>query len=221
MEQLLAPRKGAEHFAVRPGDVPEVGTDDPATAHFAEHAGEQAEVIVLDEDESALAPGFLQHGFSEDAVGFLVIPPVVRPEFRPRERDVAQRPQALVGQTVVKALFQFGIEPNPPQLVAGVLGRHHHAVVFIHHLSVRRAGAVRHPGAAGGHHDRVQRGGHPARRADALRRAVGFTLVEKRFAVRDHDEFPPVQPIFYQLAKPFEIPSMFHCQLGGYSSLPW
>jgi hypothetical protein len=56
----------------------------------------------------------------------------------------------------------------------------------------------------------MQRRGHPACGTDALGRPIGATSVKEWLAVGDHDEFPPFQPEFYQIAEFFEIPSVFH-----------
>ena len=35
--------------------------------------------------------------------------------------------------------LQLGFKPHPPEFVAGRVGRHHHAIIRIHYLAVRRA----------------------------------------------------------------------------------
>src|SRR5207248_2513240 len=49
-EQLLLPGEDAEHLPIRPGDVPEL-CDDQVRIALLEVSGQQAEVVILDEDE--------------------------------------------------------------------------------------------------------------------------------------------------------------------------
>ena len=148
MQQLLAPRKGAEDLPVGPRNVPELPAHHPSVTALPEHARQQTEVIVLNEDQRPPIADLLHHSVGKDAVRRLISRPVLRTEFRPREGDVAERPEALIGQPVVKAALQLRVDPDATELVAWVLRRDHHTAVLIHRLPISVPCPMRHPGAA-------------------------------------------------------------------------
>src|SRR5215831_19487148 len=104
-EQLLLPGADAESFGVGPRDVPEE-SDAGVGARALDEAGQEREVVVLDEDERRLDVGrFLEHGGRELLVHRAVVRPVFRTELWPRVHDVAERPQSLVGEAEVVPRF--------------------------------------------------------------------------------------------------------------------
>jgi hypothetical protein len=78
--------------------------------------------------------------------------------------DVAQRPEALVGEAVVVAGLLFLAQPDAVDVVGRMLRRHGDAILPVDHLAVGAAAAMRDPGARAGAHDRLQRGDEAARR---------------------------------------------------------
>jgi hypothetical protein len=80
------------------------------------------------------------------------------------------------------------LEPEPPQLIRGRLGRDAHFVGRVDERAVGRAGSVANPDAAALAHEGVQRHGDAARcrRADDL--VVGVVIVQVGLAVRDDDQ---------------------------------
>ena len=66
VEHLFAPRENAEDLGVGPGDVPELG-DDQLRVAVLEHARQQREMVVLDEDERGPIAGFVEDGFGRRA----------------------------------------------------------------------------------------------------------------------------------------------------------
>ena len=167
VEQLLLPGEGPHDLAVRPGDVPEL-RDDQAGIALLEHPGEQPEVVVLDEDQGRPVARLLDHRVGEQGVDLAVRLPVAVIEGRPREGDVAQRPEPGVGHAEIVALLLGLRQPDPPQRVEGILRGDAEPPAVVGRPAVGVAGAVGHPGAAAGPQDRVERRRHPARRADDL-----------------------------------------------------
>ena len=148
VEQLLAPRADGEGLGIGPGNVPE-RDDGRARQALAHHARQQREVIVLHQHDRVVGARLVGDDVGEALVDVAVMLPVVRAERRARVGDVAQRPQALVGEAVVVALLLLLRQPHPADPVGGMLGRHHHVVVLVDRVAVGVARAVRDPGARG------------------------------------------------------------------------
>ena len=136
VEQLVPPRADRERLGVRPRDVPE-RDDRRARQPVADHARQQREVVVLHEDDrdprTSLPATTASANFaltvrycskSDDA------------ERRPHVRDVAERPQAFVGEAAVVAGLLLGRQPDAAQLVGGRVGRHGDAVVRVDGVAV-------------------------------------------------------------------------------------
>ena len=125
-------------------------------------------MIVLDEDERRLVACFLQDGFGEELIHFAVRLPVARLEDGAREGNMAQGPDAPIGQAVVVALLLLRSEPDTAQRVPRVGRRNLDAIVRIGDLAVGVAAAVGHPDTAASLHDGIERGSHTAGGPDAL-----------------------------------------------------
>jgi hypothetical protein len=160
-EQLHVPRADGEALGVRPGDVPEA-EHRRARQALADLPRRQRVVVVLHEDDRVLALGLLARGLGEALVHVAVAAPVRAAEDGRGVHDVAQRPEALVGEAVVVALLLVLAQPHAPQHVALLAGRHAQAVVAVDDLAIRGPAAVRHPRARAGAHHRLERGDEAA-----------------------------------------------------------
>ena len=172
VEHGLGPRADPQPLEVGPGDVPE-GDDRGLRQLLADHPRRQREVIVLHEDDRVVGVDFLDGGLGELAVHRLVLRPVLRAEYRPRVRDVTQRPQAFVGEAVVvAALFLLG-QPDAAQQIGVLSRRHVNVIARVDGLAIGRAAAVRDPDAGARAHHRLERGDQPRGRMTHDDPAVG------------------------------------------------
>ena len=187
VQQLLGPRADAQTLEVGPGDVPE--RDDRGFGQpLANHPRDQREVVVLHEDDRVVGVHFLQRGLGELAIHRLVVRPVARTEHRAGVRDVAQRPQALVGEAVVvTALFLLG-QPHAAQQVRVLARRHVDEVLGVHRLAIGGAAAVRDPDARTSAHHRLERGDQARGRMMHDDPAVAIEVVDVRLAIGEHDD---------------------------------
>ena len=78
----------------------------------AHHRRQQGEVVVLDQHDRVVAAGLGDHRVGEALVDRPVGLPVALAEHRPHVRDVAQRPEAFVGEAVVVALLLLLGQPD-------------------------------------------------------------------------------------------------------------
>jgi hypothetical protein len=187
VEELFGPGQEPPHLAVRPGDVPEVG-DEKVGAGPPQHARQEREVVVVDEDHARRVAELVEHRVGEGPVGRAVVRPVSMAEDRRHVRDVAERPERLVGEAVVVAALDVGREAHAAQAEGGALGGPAEAVARVGDVEVGGAAAVRDPGAAAGLDDGQHRRRQPARglqRGDAPPLAAH---VQDGGAVRDHDQ---------------------------------
>ena len=133
--------------------------------------GREREVVVLHEDDRVVGVDLLADRVGEPLVDRLVVLPVLAAEDRPGVGDVAERPEALVGEAVVVALLLLGREPDAaerrrtPRPAAPAPGRCSSTV-----SRSARAAAVGDPDAGAGPHHRLEGGHQAARRVDAPRR---------------------------------------------------
>ena len=115
-DELVAPRADGHALAVGPGDVPE-RDDGRAEQPGADHRGRQGEVVVLQQRDGVVGVDLVAHRVGEALVDLAVLLPIGLAKLRPDVRDVAERPEALVGEAVVvPGLLLFG-EPHPAQQV--------------------------------------------------------------------------------------------------------
>src|SRR5215469_1468223 len=90
---------------------------------------------------------FFQRGLSKLAIDFLVVLPIRQAEDGPGMRDMAKRPQALIGETIVITFFFFGAEPHAPQRIVRIVGGYPQPVFGVDHLAVGVGAAMRDPGS--------------------------------------------------------------------------
>jgi len=205
LEQLLAERADAESLRVGPGDVPE-GQDGGARQALADEPRRQREVVVLHQDDGVLAVGFRADRVGEAAVHLLVMLEVLAPEAGPRVRDMAERPQAFVGEPVVVAPLLLRGEPDPADRVRLLAGGHADAGVAVAGLAVGVAAAVRDPHARAGAHHRLEGGHQAAGRVEDAHAPVGIPFVDVRLAVGDHDHLLAPQMAAQHVAQPLRRP---------------
>ncbi len=103
VQDVLAPRADAEHFAVRPRNVPELAHHG-IRPRFLHEPRQQREVVVLHEDDRARIADLVDHRIGEAAIDALRTAASRLVELRTRVGDVAERPQRVVGAAVVVAL---------------------------------------------------------------------------------------------------------------------
>jgi hypothetical protein len=110
-EELLAERTDPEQLGRRPGDVPEA-EDGGAREALADELGGEREMVVLDEDDGVVAIDLLADGIGEPLVHALVVRKVLVAKAGAGVRDVAERPEPLVGEAIVVAPLLLGGEPD-------------------------------------------------------------------------------------------------------------
>src|SRR5436190_22692398 len=91
VQQFFLPWETSEHFASGPRNVPELGHHEVRIA-VLDHAREQSEVEVLNENNGRAVSGFFDDSIGEDAVNLAVLLPVFRYESRASVSHVAKRP---------------------------------------------------------------------------------------------------------------------------------
>ncbi len=149
-------------------------------------------MVVLHQHDRVLRLGLGDDRVREPRVDRAVVLEVAGAKRRPHVRDVAQRPQALVGEAAVVPALLLGREPDASDLVERMLGRDRDAVVAIDRFAVRAAAAVRDPGSRARAHHGLERGDETARRMlDA--NALGRAHVDVRLAVGHGDHVVAVQ----------------------------
>ena len=152
---------------MRPRDVPEERRAGSRAAR-AQGGRHQCEVVVLNEDRRGLVGQLLLDDGGELLVDALVGGPVGGAKNGPDMRFVAQRPEPLVGKSLVVAARLVRAEPEPPQPIRRAVGRNHDPVAVVHHIPVGTAGSMRDPDAAALAHQGVEGdryaagGGRPA-----------------------------------------------------------
>src|ERR1035437_145827 len=113
IQQFSLPGADAKRFGIGPGDVPKDRNSRMRKPIF-HHARQQGKMIVLNQDDGMLlARHFLHERVGKSLIDFVVERPVGCAKCWTGMRNVAQRPQSLVGETVVIALFFLGTEPYP------------------------------------------------------------------------------------------------------------
>ena len=182
-QDLLLPGTDADGLEVRPRDVPEE-RDARVGPGLFHQPRQQREVIVLHEHDGLLdGLHLLQQRLREALVHQAVVPPVGGAKARALVDDVAERPQALVGETVIVAGLLLVAQPHAPQGVRRIRRGQPDPLAD---LTVGVAAAVGDPHAAARLHDRAERG-HEAARRLLLPHEAAVAHVAHRLAV-GHDE---------------------------------
>ena len=70
-------------------------------------------------------------------------------------RDVAERPEPLVGKSIIITLFFFLGEPDPFEHVLRLLGGNSDFALVINHLAVGITASMGNPGSSAGLEDRL------------------------------------------------------------------
>ena len=192
IQQLALPGADAEGFRIGPGDVPEDGHARIRTA-LLDHLREQREMVVLHEhDRAFFVRDFLEHGIGEMFVDGTIGFPVAGAEDGACVGDVAQGPQAFVGEAEVKPLLFFLGEPNAAQRVLVMFRRHANASGLVDGFAVGIAGGLGDPGSFAGAQDRFERG-HQAAGRDAALDGVVAVDVFVGLAVGDGEQMVAAQ----------------------------
>ena len=111
-------------------------------------------MIVLHQDQGRLGLDLVAHRCREPRVHFAVCLEVAGPEDRRDTGAMAQRPEPLIGESVVIAALLKCIQPDPAKPVLGVAQRHIDTVALVHDGSIGGAGAVSHPDSRAGMYQR-------------------------------------------------------------------
>ena len=136
IHQFALPRTDPKRFRIRPGNVPEDRHPRFRPLLF-DHARQQCEVVILHQHHRVFrVRHFLQQGIGELPIHFLVMLPVVRAKQRPSVRDMAERPQAFVGEPVVISLLFFFGKPDAAQSVMRIVRRNRQAIMHIDGIDV-------------------------------------------------------------------------------------
>ena len=86
--------------------MPELADDDVGP-RVLDESRQQREVVVLHEDDRRPIADLFEHRVGEAPIDAHVLLPVALVELRARVGDVAERPERVVGEAVVVALFFF------------------------------------------------------------------------------------------------------------------
>src|SRR3972149_4974919 len=111
-------------------------------------------MIILDQNQGLFGIlQFSQSGSSKFLVDGSIIPPILRPEGWTCMRDVAERPEPLVGKSIIVTLFFFLGEPDPFEHVLRLLGATSDFALGKNHLAVGITASMGDPGSSAGLED--------------------------------------------------------------------
>src|SRR4030042_2721581 len=150
----------------------------------------------------------LQSGRSEFLVDGFIIPPILRPEGWTCMRNVAERPEPLIGKSIVITFFFFFGEPDPFEDVLRLLWGNSDFTLVIHHLAVGITASMSNPGSSAGLEDRLQ-GRHQPTGGPQAFHLFPSSFMHVRFAVGYHEEKPFLEEGTYLLFKPRWRPGGF------------
>ena len=117
----------------------------PAPQMLSNQPGREREVVVLHEDDGTGRGGLGAHGLDEAAIHQSIRVVVARAKDRLDVRAVTKWPEPFVGESLVKPLVLFLVQPHPTQPVRGVPERNLQPVAAIDDRTVGRTGPLRHP----------------------------------------------------------------------------
>jgi len=165
-------------------------------------------VIILCQKNWRIHVGhLLQNCVGEALVNSLVLQPIFWAKDRARVRDVAERPEALIGEAIVVALVFFFREPHAAQRVARAIGRDTQAVKDVDRFAVGTAGAIRDPCAITCQQYRLESRDHAAGRhdhPDSFPRSLEYVHV--RLAIGNDEQRLVLKPIAQADAESFRRP---------------
>jgi hypothetical protein len=95
---------------------------------------------------------------------------------------VTERPQALIGEAIIIALFLLRAQPDPAEGEARIIRRDKHVIVPIHGLAIGVTASMRYPGPAASTHDGIESHREAARRLGTLNSSIHL-VVNVRLAV--------------------------------------
>ncbi len=119
---------------------------------------------------------------------------------------MTQRPQALVGESVVVAFLFLLRQPDTAQNIGRITRGYPDAVVYVDNLFVGTAAAMRDPGAGTGAHDGLEGRDHSARGKLQQRPPVIAAVVDVGLAVGNHDHLRRAQLIPHNLMQRLRRP---------------
>src|SRR5687768_2911438 len=107
-------------------------------------------MIILYQRDRFRAVHLLIESLGEFEIHPLVLLPVLFFEIGSGMRDMTERPQSLVGETIIIALLLLFAEPNSLERVLGFSGRNENKAILVGGLAVGRAAAVADPHSRAG-----------------------------------------------------------------------
>src|SRR5208337_854375 len=117
---------------------------------------------------------FLEDGVGKTLIDALIFAPIFRPKNGAGVGDVAERPEAFVGETFVVAAIFLGSEPDAAESVGGTRRGNAQVILMIDYFAIGVAGTVGDPGAVAGVEHGFERGDDAAGGDDDLDGVVAF-----------------------------------------------
>src|SRR5580693_7216828 len=140
------------------------------------HARQEGKMIVLNQDDRMfLAHQFFRERVGESRIHFVVVFPVRSTEDGTCVRHVAERPQTLVGKTVVVAFLFFRAKPNATQRISRIVRRNLQPVMPIDGLFVGSTASLGDPSPVASAEYRLD-GGYQAAGWDCDRYSVALPV---------------------------------------------
>ena len=211
IHQLTLPGTNAKGFRVGPRDVPEDGYAGIRSLLF-DQPRQQCEVVVLDQNHGLGGIfNLLKHSIGEFLVDLPIVLPILCPKNRACVGNVAERPEALVGKTVVVTFLLFFVEPYTAQGVAGIVGRNAQAIVRVHGFHVGVSVAVGDPRPIAS----IEYGfesGHQATGGNNNVNRFSVPLMHVWFAIGNDNEPAAIEPVSNLHGKPVRRPHGFSCR---------
>jgi len=115
-------------------------------------------VVLRKDDGGGDVSHFLENGVGEALINALILAPVFGAKDGARVGDVAERPEAFVGETFIVAAIFFRGEPDATQRVSRTRGRNLEVIVGVDDFAIGIAGAVGNPCAVAGVENGFERG---------------------------------------------------------------
>ncbi len=184
-QELAMPWADAEALGTGPRDVPE-GDDHRLGQTLSDQRGGEREVIVLHQHDRIFGLGLGADRIGKALVHVAILLEVMTTKLGPGMRQMAERPQSLVGKAVVvAALFVFA-QPDPAQPVAVLFltaGRYAQPAFSVGGLAISAATAMCDPDARAGAHHRLDRGHQAAGGMQNCDLTAGIASVDIGFTI--------------------------------------